>query len=348
MLLTYLKSITFPHFDLSRFRRLAKEGSWILIGQIASVLGSLVLVRVLTERLDPTQYGQLALGLTVAGLVNQVVMGGVNNGISRFYSIAAEKQDILGYLRSSSQLMGYATLLVLVIGLVLLSVLLFLGNTRWLGLASAALVFSVISGYNSTLSGIQNAARQRAIVAFHGGFDAWLKILLVVGMMYWLGNSSEAVVIAYVISSLLITSSQFIFLRRLILRQPIQRERNSQWLRQIWAFSWPFSTWGLFTWAHLSSDRWALEYFTTSKNVGVYAVLFQLGYGPISMATGLTVSFLGPILYQRSGDATDPIRNINVHRIVWRITLFCLLLTLIVFLLATGWHKWGFSLASGK
>jgi hypothetical protein len=63
--------ISTPALSLPRVLRLAKEGSWIVIGQISSVLGSLVLVRVLTERLDPAQYGQLALGLTVANLVNQ-------------------------------------------------------------------------------------------------------------------------------------------------------------------------------------------------------------------------------------------------------------------------------------
>ena len=49
-----------------RFRRLAVEGGWIVAGQAASVLGSLLLVRVLTGHLNPTQYGELALGLTVA------------------------------------------------------------------------------------------------------------------------------------------------------------------------------------------------------------------------------------------------------------------------------------------
>ena len=76
----------------SRINRLAKEGSWVIIGQIIAILGSLVLVRVLTEYLKPVQYGQLVLGLTLGGLVNQVVMGGMSNGITRFYSIAAEKK----------------------------------------------------------------------------------------------------------------------------------------------------------------------------------------------------------------------------------------------------------------
>lgn len=129
-------------FDIPRARRLAKEGSWIVVGQITSVLGAVVLVRVLTEYLDPTQYGQLALGLTVAGLVNRVVMGGVNNGISRYYSIAAEKQDLPSYLSASRRLMLYAALTVLVIGLTLLVGLWSLGYSQWMGLAAAALMFS--------------------------------------------------------------------------------------------------------------------------------------------------------------------------------------------------------------
>ena len=95
---------------MTRIKRLAKEGSWIVAGQIASVVGALVIVRVLTEHLAPAEYGQLALGMTVAGLVNQVAMGGVISGIGRFYSIAAEKGDLLGYLKASKRLMGYATL----------------------------------------------------------------------------------------------------------------------------------------------------------------------------------------------------------------------------------------------
>ena len=333
-----------PSFNSARIRRLAGEGAWIVVGQLAVVAGALVLVRVLTERLDPVQYGQLALGLTVAGLVTQVVMGGVGNGISRFYCIAAEKQDLDGYLRASRQLMFYATLAVLAVGLALMGGLLFLGYAQWIGLAAAALLLSVLNGYNSILSSLQNAARQRSVVAFHSGLDAWLKILLALGVLLWLGSSSTAVVIGYALSALLVTGSQFIFLRRLILPQSKPNGDSRQWILQMWAYSWPFSTWGIFTWVQQSSDRWALEAFATTSDVGLYAVLVQLGYTPIVMVTGLATSFLGPILYQRSGDATDPARNTHVHRLAWRITLFCMTLTLIAFMLALGLHDWIFRL----
>lgn len=323
----------------SRFRRLAKEGSWIVIGQIAAVAGALVLVRVLTEYLDPEQYGQLALGLTVAGLVNQVVMGGIGAGIGRFYSIAAEKQDLGGYLHATRHLLAYATAAVVVIGLILMASLYWLGYSQWIGLAAAALVFSVLSGYNSTLSGIQNAARQRAIVAFHGGLDAWLKILLAVGVVLWLGTSSTAVVIGYACSSLLITVSQLIFLRRTIPQQHTPIQNRQQWMPQIWAYSLPFTTWGAFTWMQQVSDRWALQAFASTSDVGQYAVLFQLGFTPIALITGMAMSFLGPILYQRSGDATDHARNSNVHQLGWRMAHLSLMVTLLGFAITFAVHE---------
>ncbi len=68
----------------------------------------------------------------------------------------------------------------LIVGLV------WLDYAQWLGLVLATLLFSLLSSYNSAVSGIQGAARQRAIVALHGGLNAWLKILLALAMMLWL------------------------------------------------------------------------------------------------------------------------------------------------------------------
>ena len=326
----------------SRYYHLAKEGTWILLGQVSAVLGALVLVRVLTEYLDPVQYGRVALGLTVVGLVDQVAMGGLSNGISRFYSVAAEKRDFGGYLRASRRLIAYGTLIVFGAGATLLTGLELLGGARWIGLAAAALLFAVLSIYNSTLSGIQNAARQRGVVAFHGALDVWLRILLAVSAILLLGSSGSAVVLGYAGSSLLVTTSQFIFLRRLIPRSPANGGDARAWMQRIWSYSWPFSIWGIFTWAQQSSDRWALEVFASTQEVGLYAVLFQLGYTPIAMATGMAVSFIGPILYQKSGDATSDARNANVHELAWRITLCCLAVTLLAFSLAIALHEWVF------
>lgn len=327
-----------------RIKRLAKEGSWIVAGQVASVIGALVLVRVLTEYLDPAQYAELALGLTLAGLVDQTVLGGITAGIGRYYSIAAEKKDLSGYLLAARYLLAYATAALVAIALMLMASLYWLGYSQWIGLAVAALMFSVLSGYNGVLSGIQNAARQRAVVAFHSGLDTWLKIFLAVGAVFWLGTSSTAIVVGYACSSLIITFSQLFFLRCTIPEQHAPIPNRQLWIQQIWAYSFPFTTFGAFTWLQQVSDRWALQAFATSSDVGQYAVLFQLGYTPIALITGMGMNFLGPILYQRTGDATDPVRNAGVHLLGWRLSQICVMASLLGFALAFWLHEHLFAL----
>jgi len=335
---------------MTRIKRLAKEGSWIVIGQIASVAGALVLVRVLTEHLDPAQYGQLALGLTIAGLVNQLVMGGISNGISRFYSIAAEKGDLWGYLRVAKRLMGYATLGVGGIAVIVISGLYVAGQSHWLGLAAVMLVFSILGGYSSTLSGIQNAARQRAVVALHGGMDAWLKIGLAVGVVLWLGSSSTAVVIGYALSGLLVTSSQLYFLRRLLQSNggANRPTTNEDWARQIWLFSWPFSGWGIFTWAQQASDRWALEYYSSTNEVGAYVVLSQLSIVPMALGAGMLVNLISPILYQRAGFAKDHARVKGVYDVTRNISILVMAVTVLVAIASYAFHELIFHLLANE
>ena len=81
-----------------RFRRLFKEGIWIALGQVMAMLGLLVGVRLLTELLDPAAYGELALGMTLAILANQIIFGPLGGGVARFYAPAVEQGDLGSYL----------------------------------------------------------------------------------------------------------------------------------------------------------------------------------------------------------------------------------------------------------
>jgi O-antigen/teichoic acid export membrane protein len=295
--------------------------------------------------LEPAEYGELALGLTVAGLVNQVATGGVIAGVGRFYAVAVERDDFRGYLRATVKLGGYAALVVGMLAAAIVLSLVWLGLLSWALIVAAAFVLSLVASINSGISSIQSAARQRSLVALHTGLDAWLKIGLAVAAMLCFGKASAVVIAGYALSALLITASQMFFFRRLIVaRAPVDAAVTHQdWSGAIWRYSWPFSAWGLFTWAHQASDRWALQSFGSTKDVGSYAVLFQLSYVPITVATGLMLTFLAPILYQRSGDATQVARNDASHNLVWAGARFALLLTIIAFVVGLLAHDLIFS-----
>jgi O-antigen/teichoic acid export membrane protein len=194
-----------------RSRRLLKEGSWIVFGQVLMVTGSLVGVRLLTELLPPAVYGELALGMSIATLVNQIILGPLGGGIIRFYSPAVEQGDFGGYLNAAKKLVLYATGVVILLAILAAVGLVISGQTQWTAITVGALAYAILSGCSANLSGIQTAARQRPIVAIHQGLDPLLRSLVAAGLLLWLGVSSTIAMLGYAIAALLILASQTYF-----------------------------------------------------------------------------------------------------------------------------------------
>ncbi|HEV2070110.1 MAG TPA: hypothetical protein VGR26_09980, partial [Acidimicrobiales bacterium] len=69
-------------------RRLGREAAWVAAGQAAAALGAFVGVAVLTNVLDPTTYGELALGITLASLAQLVAWSPITAAVLRFFSPA--------------------------------------------------------------------------------------------------------------------------------------------------------------------------------------------------------------------------------------------------------------------
>jgi len=320
------------------YRRFFKEGFWIVLGQVMMVTGSLVGVRLLTEILSPSSYGELALGMTIATLVNQTILGPLGGGISRFYAPAIERGDLSGYLNAARKLVSYAIGLIVLIAIASAVGLTIAEETQWVAITGVALLLSAISGCNAVLSGIQSAARQRAIVALHQGEDPWLRSLISVGLLLWLGATSTVAMVGYAIAATIILGSQIFFVQNIISSSSVNTSRVNNWDRKIWKFSWPVGIWGIFTWMQINSNRWALQVFSTTHDVGNYAVLYQLGFFPISLITGMVMQFFVPILYQRAGDASVSTRINNVNNLSWFLTWTTLGLTGLIFVAAHLFH----------
>ena len=319
--------------------QLSREGLWVLSGQGMAVLGSLVGIRFLTELLGPENYGELALGLTIATLMNQALLGPLSQGATRFYAPAAEANEIKGYLKAIRHLTFLETgaigllLLFAVIGIVLAQ------RPEDILAIVALFLFSLFNGYTTILSGIQNAARQRIVVAAHQAFASWGRFsIAVVFLLAFRATSTEAM-FGYAVASILTASSQIFFFRKIIIRKIRETDTEINWRSNIWSYAWPFSLWGIFTWAQMASDRWSLEFLSTTADVGLYAVLFQLGYYPITMLTDMIVQLLGPVLYQYAGDATDDERIKRTSHITWKLTIWSLVATIAVFVIFMFTHE---------
>jgi len=329
-------------FTSERFQRLGREFLWIASGQAAATLGSLVGMRLLTGVLSPDIYGELALGMTLATLVNQVVFGPLGVAVLRFFAPAREAQECANFLAALRRLLARATGVAVLLAVGTCLVLLLIGQFNWLWLSVAACSFALFSGYNSALDGMQNAALQRPIVAWHQALTSWSRFLAAAGMVLWLGAASAVAMLGYLLATLLVLLSQFWFFRRILLpTNGLSADGTASpqhWETQMLAYSWPFAVWGIFTWAQIASDRWALQMFASTREVGLYAALYQLGYYPITILTGLIVQLVAPVFFQRAGNASDPSRMRQIHTLNRRLTMAALFLTGAAALLAFVLH----------
>ena len=190
-------------------------------------------------------------------------------------------------------------------------------------LAAWSMIFAILSGISSFFDSIQSAARQRSIVAWHQGLGIWLRFGLAAFLVRVLGGPAMAMA-GFSVAIVLILFSQFWFLRRVVLSSPayhptINAETTRDLRRKMWVYARPFSSWGIFTWGQIASDRWALESFTSTRVVGIYQALYQLGYYPILMASAFLNQLVQPVLFSRAGIGFDQERVKAAHRIIHKL-----------------------------
>ena len=108
-------------------------------------------IRLLTAVLPLNIYGELALGMTLATLVSQVVLGPLAGAGLRFFAPAREAYELVNFLAAFRRLLAGATGVVLMFALGTCLVLLLTGHVNWLWLGMAAFGFALFSGRSRRL-----------------------------------------------------------------------------------------------------------------------------------------------------------------------------------------------------
>lgn len=338
-----------PSYILKRW---GKELFFVGLGQALAAIGALVGVRLLTDVLSPSLYGQLALAMTLFTLIQQLLVGPFAGAFTRLYTVAFENNEVPSYLQSIFWLMGQFGLLILAIGAVVVIVMEISGQGNLVLLAVATILFTLIAGINILLDGIQTAARHRIVVAWHQSISIWLRFLGAIFLISLLSASSQVAMAGYAISALFVLASQTYFFKLSIskdinFRALAMRAVRGKWVDKIYTYASPSITWGIFTWAQMTSDRWALQAFTSTQVVGYYSALYQIGYYPIILLSTVISQFISPILFHQVGEATDPVRWRKAKRLVGWLVLASSAGTLTLFGITYLLHKPIFGLLVG-
>jgi O-antigen/teichoic acid export membrane protein len=336
-----LQRVSLENTRINKYVRLSRELLWIAGGQGAALMGGILGVRLLTGAMNPNNYGILALSVTIATLFQQVILSPIAVAALRFFAPAKEANQLRLFLKGARKLISGASFVSLGLTILLLGIAYWAGLSQWFSLILGALAYSLFTGYSIILDGIQNAARNRAVVAWHQALGQWLRFAIALVFIRWFGSSGASAIWGYGLAAIFVFASQYCFFKLKIEHsdrsEPCAGALVRKHVAEMARYAWPFAAWGIFTWAQMASDRWALQTFSGTREVGLYTALYQIGYYPVSLMSGWLVQLMTPILFARAGEGSDikrvmEAKSLNDRLVAAAVTLTALATALAYFL----------------
>ncbi len=302
---------------MSGFRRLAREGAWVAGGQIASALGVLVGIRLLTEILSPAVFGNVSLLLGIAALASGLCTAPLMQAILRFYSASADVGHANKLRKIALRTLMFVCLTMgclIAVGWLVWRA--FFGGWVWMGILLAAMLF--VDGRRSLEVTFLNAARQQKIMSIWTALEAWLRPGAAAALVLYLGQSAEVVLAGYMCAS-----AALILLFRSVLSRQIDVPhslvsgtslRDGTLAREMLRYALPLTPLALVGWISAQADRYFLGGMLDLQAVGTYSAIYGLVSRPFLLAGASVELTIRPMYYDAiaSGEILR-VRSIERH-----------------------------------
>ena len=321
-------------------KRIFKETSWIIFGQIIFVLGSVYLIKILTDLLEPKEYGVLTLILSLNGLFVQALFSSITPGSTRFFSIAESNDELSYYYDSLYSMTASLTKIILFSStLFIIFSFFFLKNYNLFLISILVIIYSSFNGYNSIFNSIHQAKRNHNLISLNQILDISLKVFISILLINLFGKKSINVLVSYTIVVFLIFLVNLFIIKKDYKIKSRNKLKDPKWVKDIWNYSWPFVLWGIFTTAQLYSDRWALKFYTSDFEIGLYSIVYQYGFTLMTTASGIFITLLTPILFQKIES-----KNLNEYEKMMKNILYIgIIISILAFIFFMITHKFFFN-----
>ncbi|GAB4174000.1 MAG: hypothetical protein Fur0039_15750 [Rhodocyclaceae bacterium] len=291
---------------IRRHRRIAAEAAWVLAGQSAAALATLVGLRVITELVSPAVYGAVVLALGVVALAHGLAAGPLMQAVLRFYpDLAHEGGD--AWLRRATVCALRRPMIVALLALALAGLGWLVVEPRdvWLVLTSLALFTAEVA--RSVEVTFLNAARRQRAMAVLVSADAWLRPCMAVVFVWTCGASSAAVVAGYFAGCLMALAGLH------VARQRFEANANHGAgapatpeplvIRRLWTYALPLTALPLIGWVSGQADRYLIGGMVGVASAGLYAALYGLASKPfLLLSASIELALRQPYYARVSAD----------------------------------------------
>ncbi|HET6248794.1 MAG TPA: oligosaccharide flippase family protein [Tepidisphaeraceae bacterium] len=287
-------------FTRKSWLRAAREGGWVLTGQIAVAVTGLIGIRLITELAPKEVFGEAALILGILTLCRNFFVSPIANAQLRFHPDYAHLGRGKWFMARISTLIWNGTLLMTLIGAVVYFV--------WRGVTGApidptlllVLAFSVVvETARSIRQNRLSAERRQSAAALWSSVESILVIVASIVALklsptvesYFIGMVAGSAV-AFVIFGV-------VFHPKIAEDKQTRGEETAREFRtRVIRYGAAFVMMAVLGWILNVSDRYILAKFRDVAVVGVYAAAYGLASRPFLMVASFSAGFVRPVIFQ--------------------------------------------------
>lgn len=304
---------------ITKIKQNKEEFFWVALGQALAFIGSILGVKLLTNVMTPSEYGDVALGMTIVGFINSVLFGPLGNVIIRYYSIMKDNhKDQLYFLLLKN--IHLKLIIFLVISFVPILFILHYFLKSWTLITFCSFLFAIILGINSNATSFFSAIRDRKFVALSQGAVTVLKTMIAVAFVIFIGREGFWAINGYTVGTIFILFWQYkVFIgwrEKSSISSPktptpsFSQDDYKIYLKKFLKYGSPFIIYSILSSISLYGDRWFIQYLFDKDSIGIYFAIFQIAHAPFLIFLGVVTQFVTPIIFERAG-AMDSANKIS-------------------------------------
>jgi len=312
------------------------EVLWLTLNTLLMVSSNFILLKILTISVSVEVYGEIAFAVSIAAFFSMLFFGPFGQGVQRFFPAGKSDEEKKKFLLVNARLIIYFILFVILVVSVCIPFILRVGNNYFILLVSA-IALSMFSGVNVVLAAYFNARRLRKKVMLINSGELIVKLVIVFILVKYTSVIAEQVISVYAFSAMLIAilACETIVkefgngaaVGKVVgprLRHFVQKDPQLTYTAK-------FMLMAIFASFSLYFDRWILGLGSSFKELGVYAVLFQMSSTPFILVTGLLSQYYAPVLFQQN--KSGPAANKLLLRITLRAVAAYLCILIVLYFL---------------
>ena len=299
-----------------------KELFWTFLYQLITLVGGLVLIKLLATTLSKETYGHYSLVTSITALIVMLPFSALMQGVSRYISIYQNKFKYSEFFTIVILLHLFIIFVYLILSVVFKNT--YTLSSDWNAIYYWVVFFSISEIIKILFRTINNANRERKNLAVSMFIEFGLKIVAVYLLYYNSKIDIKYLLIIFIVANIFATlvmsykSKNFISLKLLKIRE------SKIFILRIWLFASPLVIWAIFGWLRDMSNRWYLDYFLDKEQVALFAMMSSIAMIAPTALMGLVGGFFVPILYQKENKTKGYIRQFLYKMLPLTLILFLL------------------------